>query len=324
MLTSFADLYSIPELPSQLGRGCFGSVVPATHIDGRGVAVKLIGVGSIAEGLPRAVVREICAMQAAGWVEVDGVRVRHPHIVPLYHVGAVGSAVALAIERADCDLSSRLSSAFSPIHRMGVDEVRTTIAAVLKALSHCHSCGIVHRDVKTSNILLKEDGGDRRVMLADFGLARPFAAKDDARSRPMSHEVVSKWYRAPELLMGCDRYGGEVDVWAAGCIFAELIGGCGPSVLFPGDGDIDQLARIFECLGVPDEQSWPSVVDLPDWGKMVFHPAEEPRMTLPSLFGRPNDPQREAAVDLLQRMLVLDPTQRISCRDALAHPYFTM
>jgi len=133
--------------------------------------------------------------------------------------------------------------------------------------------------------------------------------------RSYTHEVVTLWYRAPDVLMGSRKYSTPVDLWSVGCIFAEMSAG---KPLFPGTSDADQLVRIFSVLGNPTEESWPSLVDLPDF-KEPYAPMEGKGLVhfVPKLA---NDPH---GLDLLERMLQFEPSRRISAKEALQHPYFT-
>lgn len=130
--------------------------------------------------------------------------------------------------------------------------------------------------------------------------------------RAYTHEVVTLWYRSPEILLGAKTYSTPVDIWSIGCIFVEMVN---HRPLFPGDSEIDELFKIFQVMGTPDEHCWPGVRELPDW-KETFpkwrpRPLQEIAPTLDPL-----------GLDLLSRMLVYDPAARITAREALGHPYF--
>ena len=123
----------------------------------------------------------------------------------------------------------------------------------LRGVSYCHQHRVLHRDLKPQNLLINREGA---LKLADFGLARAFGIP----VRSYTHEVVTLWYRAPDVLMGSRKYSTPVDIWSCGCIFAEMING---KALFPGNNDDSQLLKIFKILGTPSPESWPAVVDLP-------------------------------------------------------------
>lgn len=123
-----------------------------------------------------------------------------------------------------------------------------------------HAQNLVHRDVKPSNLLFSAQG---LLKLADFGLARRLAKERP----PMSLEIATRWYKAPEVLLGSHSYDRSVDMWAVGCIFAELIDG---SPLFPGSNDIEQLFKIIKVLGTPDSKTWPGIETLPDFNKVCL------------------------------------------------------
>lgn len=146
------------------------------------------------------------------------------------------------------------------------------------------------------------------LKLADFGLARAFGLP----IKTYTHEVITLWYRAPEILLGSKKYSTPVDIWSAGCIFAEM---AQKRPLFAGDSEIDQLFKIFRVLGTPDDNNFPGVTSFPDY-KPSF-----PRWRggcisnlVPNL--------EPAGVDLLSQMVCYDPARRISARAALQHPYF--
>ncbi|XP_016522502.1 cyclin-dependent kinase 20 isoform X5 [Poecilia formosa] len=162
-------------------------------------------------------------------------------------------------------------------------------------------------DLKPANLLITSSG---HLKVADFGLARLFS---DQRERLYSHQVATRWYRAPELLYGARKYDEGVDLWAVGCIFGELLNS---SPLFPGENDIEQLCCVLRVLGTPTRESWPEMVELPDYNKITFK--ENPAIPLEEIV--PDTcPQ---AVDLLCRFLVYPSRRRCSATQALIHPFF--
>ena len=133
--------------------------------------------------------------------------------------------------------------------------VKSYLWQLLQGISHCHAHRVLHRDLKPQNLLIDKNGN---IKLADFGLARSISLP----IRTYTHEVVTLWYRAPEILMGSRLYGPAVDIWSIGCIFSEM---ATKRALFPGDSEIDQLFRIFRTLGTPNENVWPGVSRFPDF-----------------------------------------------------------
>lgn len=175
----------------------------------------------------------------------------------------------------------------------------------MSGIAFCHSRRVLHRDLKPQNLLIDKEG---MLKLADFGLARAIGIP----VRTYTHEIVTLWYRAPEVLLGAKHYSTSVDMWSIGCIFAEM---ASQTPLFPGDSEIDELFRIFRVLGTPTEETWPGVSQLPDYK------ADFPRW--PAVPLAKAVPQLDAdGLDLLSKMLVYDPGKRISAKRALEHPYF--
>lgn len=175
---------------------------------------------------------------------------------------------------------------------------------ILEALHHCHENHVVHRDIKPENILLDSD---MNIKVTDFGLG--WVLEDDDEMDP---SVGTLYYKAPEMLLLTDDYNTKVDIWAAGCVFAELIAG---RELFPGENEFDILERIFAELGTPNERTWPGVSRLLEG--MEIHPNN---LAIP--FGSEHTRLGTDASDLLKRMLTLDPRQRIDATEALQHTYF--
>jgi len=185
--------------------------------------------------------------------------------------------------------------------------VQSYCQQLLQGLTFCHQRRIVHRDLKPQNLLIDKKG---TLKIADFGLARAFCVP----VRQYTHEVVTLWYRAPEILLGSATYSIPVDMWSAGCIFAELLT---KKPIFPGDSEIDQLFKIFRQLGTPTEDIWHGCTSLPD-----FKPSfpKWKKQELSKIF----ENTHPAAIEVLEKMLMYEPAQRISSREALKHPYFSI
>lgn len=175
-------------------------------------------------------------------------------------------------------------------------------------IDYCHSRRIMHRDLKPQNILIDNEDN---LKIADFGMARAFCIPIPK----YTHEVVTTWYRSPEILFGCETYSLGVDIWSAGCILGEMATG---AALFHGDSEIDTIFQIFRKLGTPTEAEWPGLSLLPDF-----------KVTFPKWTRRPWTDIRNtsaqlgtAGTDLLDHMLRYDPVRRISAKQSLLHEYF--
>jgi len=190
--------------------------------------------------------------------------------------------------------------------RLSDDHVQYFVYQMLRSLKYMHSAGVLHRDLKPSNLLLNSNCD---LKVCDFGLAR--GVNDDRLA--LTEYVVTRWYRAPEIMLSCREYTFAIDVWSVGCILGELLG---RKPMFPGDDYIHQLTLISDKLGTPSEEDLDFVTS--DRAKRFMRGQDfKPPQPLAALFPRAN----ASAVDLLEKMLVFNPAKRISVVDALAHPY---
>ena len=177
---------------------------------------------------------------------------------------------------------------------------------ILRGLKYVHSAKVLHRDLKPSNILLNANCD---LCICDFGLARSMVE----RGAMMTSYVVTRWYRAPELLLNSEEYAASIDVWSVGCILAEIID---RKPIFPGKDFIHQMRLIIETLGSPSDEDV-AYISSPYARKYVASLPHKPKIDFSTLYPSANP----LAVDLLERMLVFNPQRRISVDDALAHPY---
>eukprot|EP00752_Nemacystus_decipiens_P011562 g10267.t1 len=249
------------------------------------------GGSAISKGL----FRELRALQMAG---------ECPHIVSLLDVYPEGSNTVLVLEYMPSDLAKVLDGAPCPL---GEGHCKAYAGMLLKGLAWMHAHGLMHRDIKPSNLLLSAGGV---LKIADFGQTRTHAVP---QTRSYSHQVATRWYRAPELLYGTRRYGFGVDMWAAGAVVGEVLAG---RPLFPGRSDIDQLHKILQVTGTPDETSWPGAKGLPDYDKVHF--TEMPPQEASVVF----QGSSLEACDFTMGLLRLDPQNRSSALEALQHSFF--
>jgi len=257
------------------------------------VALKRIRLESEDEGVPCTAIREISLLK----------ELKHPNIVRLYDVIHSEKKLTLVFEYLDQDLKKYLDECRGDIP---LSTAKSFLFQLLRGVAFCHEHRVLHRDLKPQNLLINRKGD---LKLADFGLARAFGIP----VRSYSHEVVTLWYRAPDVLMGSRKYSTPIDIWSAGCIFAEMVTG---RPLFPGKDTNDQLLRIFKLMGTPSEDIWPSISDLPDWRKdYPQYPAQPLHVIVPGL--------DDAGYDLLAVTLKYNPAERITAANALNHPFFS-
>eukprot|EP00126_Sphaerothecum_destruens_P001375 Sdes_comp14216_c0_seq1m3428 len=281
------------EKVEKIGEGTYGVVYKAKDRQtGMFVALKKIRLEAEDEGVPSTAIREISLLK----------ELKHDNIVRLLDVIHQESKLFLVFEFLDQDLKRFLDSRPSGLSSM---EVKSYLYQLLKGIKFCHARRVLHRDLKPQNLLIDKAGF---IKLADFGLSRAFGIP----LRTYTHEVVTLWYRAPEILLGSRHYSTPIDIWSIGCIFVEMVNN---RPLFTGDSEIDQLFRIFRTLGTPNEETWPGVTSLPDY-KPIF-PTWAPQSVKELL------PKLDASgIDLLSKMLIYEPGRRISAKQALVHPYF--
>jgi len=302
-----------------IGQGAYGIVYKGTqNSSGDVVAIKRIPFADSTPegGVPCNVIREISLLR-----ELD-----HPNVVQLLDIiqaasgnngeggGGPASGLYLVFEFVAHDLKTfmdkhQTSDEISERVGLPVPMVRSFLRQILAGVGFCHTYRVLHRDLKPHNLLISADG--RQLKLADFGLARLSAIPNG----PYTFEVVTLWYRAPELLLGANRYSTAVDVWSVGCIFAEMATGM---PLFPGRSDIDQLFKIFQRRGTPTAELWPAVLRLPHYNPEFPQWCESP-ITDYCPLAQLSSP---AAAQLLTSLLQYDPDRRVSCKAALQHAYF--
>ncbi|KAI8584764.1 hypothetical protein K450DRAFT_168067 [Umbelopsis ramanniana AG] len=291
----------------QVGEGTYGKVYKArSKVTGELVALKRIRMESEKEGFPITAMREIKLLQ----------KLRHKRIVQLSEIMVSKGSVYMVLEYMDHDLTGVLGH---PEFRFEPAQAKSLIKQMLEGVAFLHHMGVLHRDIKGSNLLLNKKG---ELKIADFGLARIFQKR---RTHDYTNRVITLWYRPPELLLGATAYGPAVDMWSVGCIMLEFFTG---KPVFNGSDEISQLEIIYKIMGTPDETIWPTVVDLPWWELM------RPKQPLPAkfreLFARYVDYEvlqqcflmSDGALELLEALLALDPSKRPSASDALKFPYF--
>ncbi|GAA5943965.1 hypothetical protein JCM1841_004932 [Sporobolomyces salmonicolor] len=281
----------------QVGEGTYGKVYKARNVErGNLVALKRIRMEAEKDGFPVTAVREIKLLQ----------NLRHPNVVDLIEMLVSKGHVYMVFEYMDHDLTGVLhhpSISFTPAH------LKSLMKQLLEGLGFIHRRGVLHRDLKGSNILLSKSG---ELKIADFGLARFFAR---GRNNDYTNRVITQWYKPPELLFGATVYGEAVDMWSAGCIFLELFA---RRPVFQGQDEIHQLEVIFKITGTPSVETWPGVQDLP-WYELVKPTAVLPSQLRP-IFSKWLTP---AGLDVAERLLSLDPAGRPTADEALQMDYFT-
>ncbi|KAF9645608.1 Pkinase-domain-containing protein, partial [Thelephora ganbajun] len=277
---------------AKIGEGTYAVVYRAREkTTGRRVAIKKIKVGQFKDGLDMSAIREVKYLR----------ELSHPNVIELLDVYSSKTNLNLVLEFLDTDLELIIkdrSLVFLPA------DIKSWVAMTFRGLEFCHRNFILHRDLKPNNLLVASDG---QLKIADFGLARDFADP----GYKMTCQVITRWYRPPELLFGARYYSTAVDIWSVGCIFAELML---RTPYLPGESDMDQLKTIFRALGTPTEDEWPGHTKLPDYVPV----GQFQKAPLRDLFTAAS----ADCLNLLGKCLLYEPRRRISAKEALSHPYF--
>lgn len=290
----------------EIGKGVYGSVWRAEELNSlETFAIKKLHLDQEywTDGIPVHTLREISLLR----------KFRHQNIVQLKDVLEAGYMdIRLVFEYLPCDLFETLRALRRNDQMMPMEALRRYSSDLLEGLFACHVRGIIHRDLKPQNILLTPEGS---LKIADFGLSRRLHSPD----RSYTVEVITLWYRAPELLLGALRYYTEVDIWSAGCVIAEMAAN---RPLFCGDSEVDTLFKIFRLRGSPSDENWPNGRTLRYW-KDRYPKWDPPEQLQPLLGRRPElgEPIHGNGGDLLGKLLCLDPEQRPNARRAKMHPF---
>ncbi|XP_062043452.1 mitogen-activated protein kinase 13 isoform X1 [Lepus europaeus] len=281
--------------PAHVGSGAYGAVCSAIDKrSGEKVAIKKLSRPFQSEIFARRAYRELLLLK----------HMQHENVIGLLDVFTPASSLRnfhdfyLVMPFMQTDLQKIMGMEFSE------DKIQYLVYQMLKGLKYIHSAGVVHRDLKPGNLAVNEDC---ELKILDFGLARHADAE-------MTGYVVTRWYRAPEVILSWMHYNQTVDIWSVGCIMAEMLTG---KTLFKGKDYLDQLTQILKVTGVPGAEF---VQKLKDKAAKTYIQSlpQIPKKDFTQLFPRAS-PQ---AVDLLERMLELDVDKRLTASQALAHPFF--
>nr|QYW07098.1 G-type cyclin-dependent kinase 2 [Dimocarpus longan] len=295
---------------NKISEGTYGIVHRARDkMTGEIVALKEVkmNVGSSAEhseyGFPLSSLREINILLSFN----------HPSIVNVKEVVMHDNnlnKVFMVMEYMEHDLKGLMESMKQPF---STSEVKCLMLQLLEGVKYLHDNWVFHRDLKTSNLLLNNQG---ELKICDFGMSRQYGNP----LKSYTTLVVTLWYRAPELLLGMKKYSTAVDMWSVGCIMAELLA---KKPLFDGKREVEQIDKIFKTLGTPTETIWPGFSELPGAkANFVKQPYNLLRKRFPATSFTGSPVLSESGYDLLNKLLTYDPDKRITADDALNHDWF--
>ncbi|XP_064826940.1 cyclin-dependent kinase 15-like isoform X1 [Oncorhynchus masou masou] len=281
----------------KIGEGTYATVYKGiSRINGHLVALKVIRMKT-EEGVPFTAIREASLLKG----------LKHANIVLLHDIIHTKEDLTFVFEYVQTDLAEYMTQHPGGLHSYNV---RIFMFQLLRGLSYIHGRRILHRDLKPQNLLISYLG---ELKLADFGLAR----SKSIPCQTYSSEVVTLWYRPPDVLLGSTDYSTALDIWGAGCIFIEMLQG---TPAFPGVADVfEQLQNVWTVVGVPTEETWPGVNELPNFRPEWFQPCEPQQFR--NVWKRLSKLPYKTE-DLAQKILITIPRDRISAQDALQHPYF--
>lgn len=285
----------------KLGEGTYANVYLGFLRDdpSKPVAIKKIKIQKeYTEGMAPDAVREIRHLQ----------ELSHPNIITLHSIfSSKDQNLNLVLEYlplGDLEMLIRDEKGV----KYGAADIKAWMGMLTRAVWFCHENFVLHRDIKPNNLLIAADG---EVKLADFGLARSFSDP----YKPMTSNVITRWYRPPELLFGAKHYSGAVDIWSVGLVFAELV------IRMPflaGNTEMHQISLICQGIGTPTEENWPGVTKLPEYtAEKEVHPVRGRDYFL-SMFGTVGT----HGVELLMKTLILDPKKRVTAREMLNHKWW--
>ncbi|EFP04137.1 hypothetical protein GCK72_023090 [Caenorhabditis remanei] len=280
-----------------LGEGQYSHVYMARHVESSTIValkkMKLELRKIDNENILRSALQEIRVLKTTD----------HKNIIKYFGKVPDCTVPEFVFEYMDTDLFNLINKCLTPF---SPHVSKNIISQLLIGVEYLHTNLILHRDLKPANLLLNTAG---RLKIADFGLSW----SQNTSQKTLAYEVVTLWYRAPELLFHTSSYKGEIDIWSIGCILAEMIT---KKPVFPGTSEKDQLRRIFNVLGVPTTEAWPTMTELRGY-KNIVTDTQPPG--LPSMF--PN--ATLDVISFLEKCWVMDPSQRASCQQLLKHEYFT-
>ncbi|CAI0428589.1 unnamed protein product [Linum tenue] len=280
---------------AKIGHGTYSNVYKARDRDtGKIVALKKVRFDTSEPESIKFMAREITVLQ----------KLDHLNIIKLEGIATSRMQYSLYLVF-DYMLSDLTRIIARPDQRLTEPQVKCYMNQLLLGLQHCHERGILHRDIKGSNLLIDRDG---TLKIADFGLANFFVPKP---KRPLTTRVVTLWYRAPELLLGATDYGVGIDLWSVGCLLAEMFVG---RPIMPGRTEVEQIHRIFKLCGSPAEDYW-KIMRLPT----SFRPPQHYKPTIKEAF----KDLPPSSITLLSTLLSLNPSYRGTATSALQSQFFT-